>query len=75
MRRQDAERSDLSRELLRMDTKTELLEARMNTHDIVHAGASGELRGIRRSLRVGFAFLALLVTAFGGTALYLAAGR
>lgn len=67
-----AERHQQNNEWIGQRVASELrileLEKRMNQHDVVHAGSSGELRGIRYALAV----IALLITAFGGTALYIA---
>jgi hypothetical protein len=69
------EEADVASERAGQDSKISVLEMRMNAHDVLHAGSSGELRGIKRALGWGFAILGALITAFGGTALYIAVNR
>lgn len=55
---------------LRVQTDIGEMEKRMNAHDVAHANASGELRGVLSTIRIGFVTMGLLLTAFGGTVLY-----
>jgi hypothetical protein len=71
VRRQESERVEEAARSLRMEASIEALEHRMNSHDLAHAASMGEYKGIRRALAWGFSLVGLLITAFGGTALYI----
>lgn len=62
-------RNEVTAEALGLRVDLNKLEARMNQHDLAHASAGGELRGIMNTLRLGFSALGALLVTFGSVVL------
>ena len=56
-----------------IDIEKDIVEIQrwQTAHDIAHAGAAGELKGILGTIRTGFVIIGALITAFGGAGLAL----